>query len=186
MLDCQRNRLDMRRRGAATAAHHVKKPRLRKVLQDLGHVGWRLIIAAKFIGQAGIRVQTDEGVGDTGQVFDIRPQIVRAQRAIEPDEQRFGMTNGVPERFGGLAGQGAPAAVRDRAGNHHRHPFPGGLEEFFYRVNGRLAVQRIEDGFDQQQVGAAIQQTLDRFGVTRLQFGERDIPETWVVNGGGH
>ena len=72
------------------------------------------------IGQAGVRIDADEGVADPRQLRDVRPHQRRAERAVEADRERLRMAHRIPERLDGLAGQGAAGGVGDGAGNHHR------------------------------------------------------------------
>jgi hypothetical protein len=71
----------------------------------------------------------------------------------------------IPERFGGLAGQRAARSVGNRAGNHHRPAAAGVVEKLLDGEQRGLGVQRVEHGFDEQDVGAAINQALDRLQV---------------------
>ena len=108
-------------RGAAAAADDVDASRCSANSRDLrGHVVRRLVVLAELVGQAGVGVGADIGIGDPRQLLDVRPQLVGAQGAVEPDGQRLGVAQRVPEGLGGLAGQGAADGVGDGAGDHHR------------------------------------------------------------------
>src|SRR3546814_1620071 len=54
----------------------------------------------------------------------VRAQVACAERAIEPDRQRPGVAQRIPECLRSLRGQGASGAVGAGAGGHHRHPCP--------------------------------------------------------------
>jgi len=67
------------------------------------------------------------------------------------------VADGGPESFDGLPGKCAPGSVGDRSRYHEGHVGPPLLQLFRYRVEGGLRVQRIEDGLDHQDVGAAVE-----------------------------
>ena len=111
----------MRWRGAAAAARNIEEPGLRKLLQDGGRVFRRFVVFAKRIRQPGVRVQAGMNIGDIRQLFDIRPQVLGAKRAVQSDRKWPRMRNRIPERLGGLAGERAAAGIGDGAGYHDRH-----------------------------------------------------------------
>jgi hypothetical protein len=114
------------------------------------------------IGQAGVRVHAQEGVGLARQLFDVRAHQRRAQRAVQADGERPGVAHRIPEGLDRLARQDAARRVGDRARDHQRQPVQaGGLalgHDFVDREQRRLRVQRVEDGLDQQQVDPALDQ----------------------------
>ena len=62
------------------------------------------------------------------------------------------------ERVERLARQRAAAAVGDRHRDHHRQAHAALGEHLLDGDERGLGVQRVEDGLDQQQVGAAVDQ----------------------------
>ncbi len=78
----------------------------------------------------------------------------------------------MPEGGRRLAGQRAAGKVGDRAGDHDRQPDPLLGEYLFRREDRRLGVQRVEDGLDQDDVGAAVDQAAQL-----LAIGEPEIIE---------
>ena len=91
----------------------------------------------------------------------------RAERAVEPDRERPGVPDGVPERLGHLAGERAAGGVGDGAGDDHRPAAVALLEERLDGEDRGLGVERVEDGLDQQQVGAAVDQAAGLLVVRR-------------------
>jgi hypothetical protein len=90
----------------------------------------------------------------------------------------------VPESFGGLSGKRPPGGIGDRSGNHHR-PAPTDLFEVLFDGKQRgLGVQRVENGLDQHQVGAAFAESAHGFGVGGDQFVEAGIAVAGVVDVG--
>jgi hypothetical protein len=67
------------------------------------------------------------------------------------------VAQGVPEGLGGLAGQGAAGGVGDGAGDHDRQ-VEAVSRRLLHREHRRLGVQGVEDGLDQDDVGAALDQ----------------------------
>ena len=98
---------------------------------------------------------------------------VGAERAVQADRDRLGVPHRIPERLRRLAGQQAAGAVGDGAGDHHRHVDAARLADLDDGVDRGLGVERVEDGFDQQQVGAAVEQALDLLAVGLAQIVER-------------
>ena len=92
------------------------------------------------------------------------------------------MTDGIPERLRRLARDAAAAGVGDGAGNHQRQPQAVALEIFLDRENRRLAVEGVEYGFDQEHIGAALDQPVGGVEVGRHQFIERDISKPGAVD----
>jgi len=56
------------------------------------------------------------------------------------------------------------------------------VEILFDRKNGGLGVERIEDGFDQEDISAARNEAVDGFGIRGNQFIEADIAVARVVH----
>ena len=88
---------------AATASDHVDQATGCEFADDPGHVLGCFVVLAELVRQAGIRVRADASVGDARKLVDIRPQVFRAQRAVQSDHERIDVTYRVPERLGGLA-----------------------------------------------------------------------------------
>ena len=169
-----RDRGDMVRRGAAAAADDVDEAGFGEFADQAGHEFRALVIGAEFIGQAGIRIGADQRVGDAADIRDMRAQILGAERAVESDGRRLGVAHRIPERFRQLAGQQAPGLVGDGAGDHDRHVDAARLADFRDGVEPGLGVQRVEDRLQQQEIGAAVQETVDLLAVRNAQIVEGD------------
>ena len=85
-------------------------------------------------------------------------ELARAQGAVEPDDQRVGVADAVPEGLDGLAGEGSARRVDDRPRDDQRQAQAELVEERLDREDRRLRVERVEDRLDQQEVGAAFDQ----------------------------
>ena len=181
-LDRGRDRLDVLRGGAAAAADQVDQAGGGELAEHGGHLVGRLVVLAELVGQPGVGVGGDEAVGDPGQLGDVGPQLGRAQRAVEADDERPDVADAVPERLGGLAREGAAAGVGDRAGDPDR-PAPALLlEERLQREDRGLGVEGVEDRLDQQQVGAAVDQPAGLLEVGRDELVEAGVAGAGVVD----
>ncbi len=171
-------------RGTAAAADDVDEAGLGKLADQAGHVFGRLVILAELVGQAGVRIGAHQRVGDTADVGDMRAEIFGAERAVEADGDRFGVPHRIPERFRQLSRQQAAGFVGDGARDHHGYVDAAFFGDFGNGVECRLGVQRVEDGFDQQQVGAAVQEPVDLFAIGLAQIVEGDGAIAGVGNVG--
>ena len=101
-------------------------------------------------------------------------QVFGAERAVEADGDRLGVPHRIPERFRQLPGQQPAGLVGDGARDHHGHVDAAFFGDFRNRVERRLGVQRVKNGFDQQQIGAAVEQAVDLFAIGLAQIVEGD------------
>ncbi len=85
----------------------------------------------------------------------------RAERAVDADDQRPRVLDRDPERLDRLTGEVAPAAVDGGEREPERQLRHGVLRG----RDRRLAVERVEDGLDQEQVDAAVAQRTHLPGV---------------------
>lgn len=99
---------------------HIDQTITRKVFDLRSHCFRRFVILAELVRQAGIRIGADKRISDVRQFVEMGAHGVCAERAIETDSKRLGVTQRVPESRWRLAGQGAAGKIGDRAGNHHR------------------------------------------------------------------
>ena len=174
----------MVRRGAAAAADDVDEAGLGELADQPRHVFRRLVVLAEFVGQAGVRIGADQRIGDAADVGDMGAQIFGAERAVEADGDRLGVPHRIPERFRQLPRQQPAGLVGDGARDHHGHVDAAFLGDFRNRVERGLGVQRVENGFDQQQIGAAVEQAVDLFAIGLAQIVEGDGAIAGVGNVG--
>ena len=102
---------DVLGRGAAAAAYDVDQALGSKLVQQAAGVGRCFIKAGVThrIGQAGVGVATDEGVGCCAMKFlDVGAHQRSAECAVQADRQRLCVAHAVPEGGDGLARQDAP------------------------------------------------------------------------------
>ena len=80
----------------------------------------RLVVAAELVGQAGVRVHAHATCRRGRELLDVGPHLLGTERAVEPDRQRLGVTDRLPERGRCLTGQRAAGSIGDRARDHQR------------------------------------------------------------------
>ncbi len=166
--------VDVLGRGATAAADHVDQAGIREFAEQRGHELRALVVAAELVGQTGIGIGADEGIGDARDLGDMGAHFSRPQRAVQSDRERRGVAHRAPERRRRLAGEQPPRAIGDGAGDHHRHAHAAHLGDVGDGRDRRLGIERVENRFDQQQVGAALEQPFDLLGISGAQFVEGD------------
>ncbi len=95
-----------------------------------------------------------------------------------------GVGDGRPERLDGLAAERPPGRVDDRARQDERKSGSRGLVRALDAEDRGLAVERVEDRLDEEDVGAALDQTLGRFLVGGGELLERHVARGGVVDVG--
>jgi proteasome accessory factor B len=160
-----RDGADMIGRAPAAAADDVEEPRLRPLLDLLGHLIRRHVVTAHLVGQPGVRMKGGVGLGDTRHILDMRSEQIRAQGAVESDREGLDVAKAVVKGFDGLAGEGAPGGVRNRARDHDRQDDAVFLEDLIDRERGGLGVERVEDGLDQDDVDIRGDERSGRLGI---------------------
>ena len=168
------DRGDVFRRGPAAAAREVEPPVPGEFAEVGGHRLRGLVVAAEGVGEAGVGIQADRPVGEVGDLLQVRPQVPRAQRAVEADREGPGMAHGRPERGRRLAGEGPARRVRDRARDHDRETGPRLVEGLGDGVQRGLGVEGVEDRLDQEKVRAALDQAERRRPVGQAEFAVGD------------
>src|SRR5262249_2768909 len=142
--------------------------------RDLG----RLVVAAEGVRQAGVRMTRDEARRDVRERRDVRPHLPRAERAVDPGDERVGVLDGRPERRDRLPREVAAREVDDRGGDPERDVRSG-------LTCGRdrgLGVERVEDGLEQQQVYPALDEARYLLCVGPLDLVEGVRAEAGVVD----
>ena len=158
-------------RAAAAAADDVDETGGGEFLDLCTHHRGALVISPERVWQAGVGIGADQRVGDLRHLGDVGPQLAGAERTVR---------NRVPERGRGLPREQASGTIGDGARDHDRHTRTALLANIRNRVERRLGVERVENGLDQQDVGAAVEQPADLLRVSGAQLIEGDCPETRV------
>ena len=172
----------MRRRRAAAAADKVDQTGLGEIGDVAGLTLRGLVVFAEGVGQSCVRVAGHEGVGDPRHLGDIGPHLRRTERAVQADGQRLHVPDRVPERLGHLPGQGPPGRVGDGARDDHRPAAFTLLEQRLEGEHGRFGVERVEDRFDEDDVGSAVDQAVGGFEVGGNQLVVGDVAGAGIVD----
>ena len=154
---------------AAAAADHVDEPFVHPVADQLRGGFGQLVILSQFVGQARIGIGQDQRVGIFRQFGQIGAQQVRAERAIDADRQRLQVPQRIPEGVDRVARQVAARHVGDGEAEHQRHRTAGGGFGFARGHAGGLGIERVEAGFDQQEVDAARDQRVALLAIVGLE-----------------
>ena len=162
----------------------LRRPSLRPRPQLAGHVVRALVVLAHGVGEAGVGIGDGERLGHRGDLGEVRPHQLRAQRAIEAHGERLQVPDREVERLRRLARQRAPRAVGDGAGDDERQLHARLVERLQGGIPGGLGVQRVEHRLDQQQVHAAVDQPARLLLVGLHQLVEGDAAEARVVHVG--
>ncbi len=99
---------------------------------------------------------------------------------LKPIDEGLGVRHRNPERRRRLARQRAAGAVGDGAGDHHRQTNAALVEQALDGEDRGLGVERVEDGLDQEHLGAAVDEAARLLGVGRRQIVERRGAEAGV------
>src|SRR5580698_1084905 len=92
------------------------------------------------------------------------------------------MADRMPERGRRLAGKRASRAIRDGARDHQRH-LKAALGEGFETGEDRgLGVEGVEDGLDQENIGAAVDEAPDLLAIGDAELVETYGAEAWIVD----
>ncbi len=167
-------------RGPATPPDDIQQPLPAILLDHRRHPLRPLVIPAHDVGQSGIGVCRHGPFGHPPEPFDIGHHLPRPKGAVQPDAQQPPMLDRGIKRLDGLPRQQATAGIGDRAADHQRH---GSIpEDRPQRVDGRLAVQGIENGLHQNRIHTAVHQPPHLLGIPLGQLVERDVPPPGVVH----
>ncbi len=178
------DRADVVGRRAAAAADDVDEA-VAGEAADLGrHRLGAFVVLAEGVGKAGVGIGADERVGRPRNLFEVLAHGARAERTVEADGEGLGVPDRMPEGGRRLAGERAAGAVGDRAGDHQRQAQVALGEGLLAGENRGLGVQRVEDGLDQDQVRAAVDQAADLLAVGDPEIVEGDGAVARIVDVG--
>ena len=117
-----------------------------------------------------------------GQLLDVRTHLLRAERAVQTDAEQRKVRDGIEEGLRGLPGQRAAAQIGDRARHHDRQAdflfgkiFRDGEER-------RLAIERVENCFNQEEINPAFDQFVDLLSVRRRHLLEGHLAGAGIVH----
>ena len=99
--------------GGCTAAstNNIYKSFFCPFFNDVCGLVRLFIVFAKGIGQTGVGIDHDQGIGDFGQRLHMRAQLRGTERAVEADGHGPCVTHRVPERLNRVAREVAARKV---------------------------------------------------------------------------
>ena len=178
------NRSNVGGRGAAAAAHQVQKAAPREFAEHLRHEFGRVVVFAELVGKTRVGVHAHRRVRHAGELPDVGAEIARAQGAVQPDAHGPVARDGVPERLGRLAGEGAAARVRDgsRTMTGTRSPRDSKSSSSANSAALQLSVSKAVS--TSSASAPAREKPAGGFGVGRRQLLEGDVPEARLAHPG--
>jgi hypothetical protein len=176
------DRPDVIGRGPAAPADEVHEPAGSELADQRAGGGWLLVVGAEGVRQTRVGVAAHVARRDSCEFGEEGPHLAGPQRAVDPHREWLRVGDRSPEGFDGLAREGAAAPVADGHRDHQRE-LDALLFEDLERGDDRgLGVQGVEDGLDQQDVDASLDQSADLLGVGLPQHVERHVSERRVVD----
>ena len=121
---------------------------------------------------AMFRVADDRYVAEGGDFLHQRQESVGPERTIHAEGRQRIMPHGGVERLQRLPRQRSPALVA----HAYRHDDGESFLHRLHRIQRCLHVQRVERRFDEQQVHAALDESLDLLAVARRHLIETVRP----------
>ena len=103
--------LDVFGRRAAAAADEVHEPVARELAEVAARVRRQLVVRAELVREPGVRMARDVRRRDAREILDERPHLLRAERAVDADDERLRVLDRRPERLDRLPREVAPAHV---------------------------------------------------------------------------
>ena len=171
--------------GGATASADDVDQSLGDVLLHLhGHLNRCLVIAAEAVGESRIGVARDVVGGTCGKALEVGLHLCGTERAVQSHREDIGMAHRGEERVEGLSREGAPSGIGDGHREHDGQALAHALHHAFGSIDGRLGIERVEDGLDEQRIHAALDEGLHLFVIGFHQFIVGDATQGWVVHVG--
>ena len=153
-----------------------------KFRHHLRHGLRALIVLPKFVGETGVRVGTDADVSDLAKGRHVLAELFGTEGAIQTDGQGVGVAQGGPEGFRGLPGKGTPGGIRDGAGQDQGQGNAALFEGVLHGEDRRLGIKRVEDGFDEDEIHAPVDEGKGCLFIGGDKLIEVDVSKARVVH----
>ena len=163
---------DELRTGSAAAADDVDDAFVDKLGNLRSHRFCGFIILPHLVRQSGIRMRTNIIRCNLCQMLDERFHLRRSEGTVHAHGEDWIRRERRQEGIYGLTAEGSARQVAHRKTDHDRQLHPMFLHHGDGRINHRLAVERIEDGFDEDDIRSAFDETIHLFA---------DIGEKFIV-----
>ena len=175
---------DVGRSAAAAAADDVGDAVVGIGGHKGGHLLGSLVIFAQLIGKPGVGVRAHQAGRLSAQRGEVGAKEVSSQGAVQADNRGFGVLDGGQERLQGLTAEGASAGVGDGAADPKGQVDSGLIHGQSAGLQGGLGIEGVEDGLDEEQVHAALDEAKDVVAVGRKQLVESDAAVAGLVDVG--
>ena len=165
---------DVGRSGPAAAADEVE-PAMEGEFFKLG--GERIggfEIETVFVGETGVGVAGNARGGELMEGADVIRHEIGAGGAVEADGEQIDVGEGGPKGVGGLAGEHGAGGF-DGAGDHGGDTDAAFDLEAAEGEEGGLDVAGVLGGFDEDDVGSAVEKAARGVVIIGLQLGEGDV-----------
>ena len=172
--------LNERGRGAAASTHNVHQPLGSQLLYLGSHRCGRLVVESHAVGQPRIGIGTNIIRCTACQLLEVGLHLAGTKRAVEShgeDGERGHRGQKGVERLS------AQRASRPVADGHRQHD---GQPRLHGGTDGRLGVERVEDGLYEQHVYPTLGQRLHLLGVGRQQLVVGHLAPRRVADVGRH
>ena len=165
-----------------TSTNDVYQSFINVFLDLSSHNFGSLVVLSQTVRKSGIRISADVIRSTRSQLTQERLQLLGSKRAVQSNGENRCMLNGCQEGFQCLTGQGASTGIGNGNGQHQRN-FPTRLlHGLASRIDSRLGIQCIEDGFNQNCIYPAFEQSIHLLLVSLNQFIERNGTESRVIH----
>ena len=122
-----------------------------------------LVIFAHFVRQTGIRMRTNIIRCNLSHVFDERLHLRSAKGTVHADREDRIRRKRSQESVYGLTTERSARQITHRKTDHNRQLYSMFLHHGERRIYHRLAVECIEDGFNENHVSTAFDKTIHLF-----------------------
>ena len=163
---------DELRTGSTAAANDVDNAFVDELGNLRSHRFCGFIILSHLVRQSGIRMRTNIIRCNLCQMLDERFHLRRSEGTVHAHGEDWIRRERSQEGIYGLTAEGSARQVTHRKTDHDRQLHPVLLHHGDGCINHCLAVERIEDGFDEDDIRSAFDETIHLFA---------DIGEKFIV-----
>ena len=164
------------RTGSTAAADDIDDAFIDKLGYLRSHRLCRLVILSHLVRQSGIRMGTNIIRCNLCQMLDERFHLGSTEGTVHTyRENRIRRERG-QESIHGLTAQCSASQITHRKTDHNRQFYPMLLHHGDGSINHSLAVERIEDGLDEDDISTTFDETIHLFADIGEKFIVRNLP----------
>src|SRR5215217_60090 len=165
----------------ATTTYNINKAMLNEILHQVCRFMRHLIVCAKLIRQACVRVGRNIAARLGRKLLNMGAHVFSTQRTVKTDAQWFGMDHRVQKSLSSLSAQRSSRSIRDGTRDHDLNFTTYNFFIFFNRENRGLSIQCVKNGLDQQKIRAAIYQAAYLLIISIYKLIKSQRPVSGVV-----